>query len=174
MKVRYFTTTRKRKRRGVEVVDGKMVRGGVEPVGEALGRLLEEYFRSPPEEGHIPAAAFGVCPMATASISTSMGYHNYVDVGIPLPPRSDPPSPTLETLHRVERILRKAAKKGEPPLSYAEIERRLPVKKIRRDTVKKCVNELARFRLVAIGSKGVMWVYTESDQAWNTPTKALR
>lgn len=83
------------------------------------------------------------------------------------------PSPTLDTIHRIELVLRKAAEKGEGPLSYAEIERRLPVKKARRETTKTAVAELKRLGLVATGSKGVMWVVVESDELWNRPTVPL-
>ncbi len=92
---------------------------------------------------------------------------------IAAPPDYDGPTPNLETLHRVERVLRAAATSGEPPLSLAEIERRLPVKKIRRSTVKACVKELARFHLVAHGSKGVMWVLAGSDDVWGRPRERL-
>lgn len=84
------------------------------------------------------------------------------------------PSPTLTTLHRVERVLRTAARRGEPPLSYAEIERRLPVKKVRRETLKAVLQELRRFHLVAEGSKGVMWVLTTDDRVWSRPRRPLR
>ncbi|MBI2077412.1 MAG: hypothetical protein HYT80_03440 [Euryarchaeota archaeon] len=83
-------------------------------------------------------------------------------------------SPTLFTLHRVERVLRDAAARGEPPLSHAEIARRLPVKKIRRETVKACVAELARFHMVAEGKAGVMWVFTSSDDVWRRRRVPLR
>lgn len=83
-------------------------------------------------------------------------------------------SPTLATVHRIELVLRKAAEKGEGPLSYAEIERRLPAKKTRRESTKAAVAELKRFHLVAEGKKGVMWVLAESDEAWNKPTVPLR
>lgn len=83
------------------------------------------------------------------------------------------PSPTLTTMHRIERVLRDAARRGEPPLSYAEIERRLPAKKVRRETLKAAVRELGRFHLVAEGSKGVMWVQTTSDTVWRRPREPL-
>ncbi|MGQ0536322.1 MAG: hypothetical protein ACT4PT_09640 [Methanobacteriota archaeon] len=83
------------------------------------------------------------------------------------------PSPTLATVHRIEKVLRQAARRGEGPLSYAEIERRLPVKKIRRETLKAALRELARFHLVAQASKGVMWVQATSDAVWDRPRKPL-
>lgn len=92
-----------------------------------------------------------------------MGHPKYVVMQIAAPASDAAHSPTLTTLHRVEEVLRKAAAAREPPLRYAEIARRLPVKKIRPQTVKACVAELQRFHLVAEGSKGVMWVMTSSD-----------
>lgn len=83
------------------------------------------------------------------------------------PKISKVPGPTLATVHRVELILRKAAEKGEPPLSLAEIERRLPAKKTRRETTKAAVAELSRLSLVARGPKGVMWVVATSDAIWS-------
>jgi hypothetical protein len=88
------------------------------------------------------------------------------------PKPSKGPSPTLTTVHRIENILRDAAAKGEAPLSYAEIARRLPAAKTRPDTVKAAVRELQRFGLVAEGSKGVMWVLA-SDELWNRPSVPL-
>ena len=102
-----------------------------------------------------------------------MGHHKYVVVLIQEPETNLVHSPTLETLHRVERVLRDAVAKGEGPLSYAEIARRLPVKKIRRETVKACVAELARFHTVAEGKTGVMWVLTSSDDVWRKPRVPL-
>ncbi len=103
-----------------------------------------------------------------------MGRHKYVDVQIQEPAGDLAHSPTLDTLHRVERVLRLAAANGEPPLSLAEIARRLPVKKIRRETVKACVAELARFHTVAEGKAGVMWVLTTDDEVWAKPRVALK
>lgn len=102
-----------------------------------------------------------------------MWYHTYVDMLVEEPTDHPGPSPTLETLHRVERVLRQAAQAGDGPLSYAEIERRLPVKRIRRSTLKAALAELPRFHLVAEGSKGVMWVATETDAVWDRPRDRL-
>lgn len=89
------------------------------------------------------------------------------------PSSTDGHSPTLQTVHRIERVLREAAREGEGPLSYAEIERRLPVKSIRRSTLKTAIHELKRFHLVTEGSKGVMWVATESDDVWDRDREPL-
>jgi hypothetical protein len=67
-------------------------------------------------------------------------------------------NPTLETVHAVERVLRDAYEGREAPLSYAEIERRLPAKRVRFESIQTAVMELARHRLVAVGSDGVSWI----------------
>lgn len=74
------------------------------------------------------------------------------------PPTVRKANPTLGTLHAVERILRDAYKAREPPLSYAEIERRMPAKRVRFEVIQASVLELARHRLVTVGSDGVLWV----------------
>lgn len=88
------------------------------------------------------------------------------------PPRILKANPTLRTLHDVERILRAAAKKREPPLSYAEIGRRMPAKSVRFDVVKQAVLELARYDLVAVGSDGVHWAVVP-DWVWQRPSEPL-
>ena len=67
-------------------------------------------------------------------------------------------NPTLETVHAVERVLRDAFDAREPPLSYAEIERRLPAKRVRFESIQAAVLELARHRLAVVGSDGVSWI----------------
>ncbi|HLF16601.1 MAG TPA: hypothetical protein VI796_04120 [Candidatus Thermoplasmatota archaeon] len=74
------------------------------------------------------------------------------------PPLQMKANPTLETVHAVEKILRDAHGKREPALSYAEIERRMPAKRVRFEAIQASVMELARHRLVTVGSDGVMWV----------------
>lgn len=74
------------------------------------------------------------------------------------PPLQMKANPTLETVHAVERVLREAAENREAPLSYAEIERRLPARRVRFEAIQTSVMELARHRLVTVGSDGAMWV----------------
>jgi hypothetical protein len=74
------------------------------------------------------------------------------------PPKVRKANPTLGTLHAVERILRDAHARREGPLSYAEIERRMPARRVRFEVIQASVLELARHRLVTVGSDGVMWV----------------
>lgn len=102
-----------------------------------------------------------------------MGCHKHVAMQLQRPKPTAGPSPTLTTVHRIENILRDAAAEGEPPLSYAEIARRLPAAKTRPETVKTAVAELKRFGLVAEGSKGVMWVLV-SAEIYNRPRVPLK
>ncbi len=78
------------------------------------------------------------------------------------------PSPRLETLHEVERIIRKAAADEEDPLSLAEIKRRMDAKSVRHSTVRACVEELKRLHLVTEDPKrGVMWTLHEDPKFWS-------
>lgn len=73
------------------------------------------------------------------------------------------PIPRLDTLHRIETILREAARAGEPPLPLAEIKRRMPTKSIRHTTVRACVNELIRLGLIEeTPGAGAMWAHPTS------------
>ena len=77
------------------------------------------------------------------------------------------PAPRLDTVHRVEAILRAAAARDEGPLPLAEIKRRLPSKSVRHSTVRTCVDELARLGLVtADPAAGVMWTLHEDPAFW--------
>jgi len=84
------------------------------------------------------------------------------------PPRELPgPSPTLRTLHQVERIFRAAHANDEGPLTLAEIKRRLPAKTVRHATIRACVEELKRLYLVTEDPKrGVMWTLYENPAFW--------
>lgn len=94
-------------------------------------------------------------------------------MSIPLPPRHVAPVPRLDTLHEIEAILRAARSRGEGPLSFAEIKRRMSARSVRHATVRAVIEELKRFHLVAEGSKGVMWVLHEDPNFWNRPVRPL-
>lgn len=81
---------------------------------------------------------------------------------IELPPRRTKGNPTLQTVHAVERILREAYANREPALSCTEIANRMASRRVRLDSVKASVLELARNRHVTIGSDGVMWVVPDA------------
>lgn len=89
-------------------------------------------------------------------------------MGTIAPPRSnDGPSPTLDTLHEVEHILRAAQAQDEGPLSLAEIERRMDAKSVRHATLRGCIDELKRFQLVTEDpQEGVMWTLHEDPSFW--------
>lgn len=89
------------------------------------------------------------------------------------PPKHLKANPTLRTMHEVETILRRAAEKREAPLSYAEIGRRMSAKAVRFDVVKEAVHELARLKLVAVGSDGAFWVVVP-ESVWKRPSVPLR
>lgn len=78
------------------------------------------------------------------------------------PPQQLKANPTLETVHAVERVLRDAHQAKQGPLSYAEIERRLPAKRVRFETIQAAVLELARHRLVVVGSDGISWIVQDA------------
>jgi hypothetical protein len=78
------------------------------------------------------------------------------------PPLRMKANPTLETVHAVERVLRAAHEAREAPLSYAEIERRLPAKRVRFESIQTAVMELARHRLVVVGSDGIAWIVQDA------------
>lgn len=83
------------------------------------------------------------------------------------PPPIDGPAPRLDTIDRVESILRAAHASDEGPLSFAEIKRRMGAKSIRHTTIKTAVAHLARFGLVSVDPRsGVMWTLHEDPAFW--------
>jgi len=88
------------------------------------------------------------------------------------PPRPLRANPRLSTLHEVEGIIRKAAEKEGVPLSLAEIARRMRAKRTRPQVVRAAVAELARHKLVAVGSKGAFWI-AASREVWDRSTETL-
>ncbi len=86
---------------------------------------------------------------------------------ISVPKHIDGPAPVLTTLHEIELILREAAGKDEGPLSLAEIKRRMQARSIRHFTVRTCIDELKRLRLVTEDvNRGVMWTLHEDPKFW--------
>lgn len=88
---------------------------------------------------------------------------------IQAPPLNLKANPTLGTLYAVERILRDAYEAREAPLSYAELERRMPAKRVRFEVLRACVMELARHSLVAVGSDGIMWIVQDKRARKSRP-----
>ena len=85
-------------------------------------------------------------------------------IGIPPPPDDvRGPIPRLDTLWKVERIIRDANDEGEGPLTLREIARRLEEKGVGPATVRVCVDELARRGLVTATARGVAWTYVSPE-----------
>src|SRR5687768_1267166 len=90
------------------------------------------------------------------------------------PAKEAVPSPRLATVHAIARILKEAADHDEPPLSLAEVGRRLPAKRVRHETVRASVDELKLLGFLTEGSKGVMWTLASRDEVWRKPRVQLR
>ena len=86
---------------------------------------------------------------------------------IQLPKEWRGPSPSLRTLHQVERILRAAEERDEGPLLLDEIRKRIKGNRVRSSSIRACVDELKRLHLVAEDVKrGVMWVFHDELSSW--------
>ena len=79
--------------------------------------------------------------------------------------------PTLATLVEVGQILEAA--KHEPPLSLAEIGRRMEAKRVRHSTLRASVDFLARLGFVTRGSKGVLWTHARDARFWDAARKGV-
>lgn len=92
----------------------------------------------------------------------------YKDVAMTLmeypPDREAQPSPTLRTVHAVARVLKEAHRADDGPISFAEIGRRLPAKRVRHATVRACIDELDRLGFVTEGPEGVEWTLAPEDR----------
>ncbi len=86
-----------------------------------------------------------------------------------LPESVEGNGPTLATLVEVGQILEAA--KREPPLSLAEIGRRMEAKRVRHSTLRASVDFLARLGFVTVGSKGVLWTHTRDARFWDAARK---
>ncbi len=80
---------------------------------------------------------------------------------VSFPPPRDRRGPTLETLHMVETILRKA----DEPLSLNRIKTLLPRKVVHR-TLRDAIEHYKRLGCVTEGSKGVMWTLNIEPEFW--------
>jgi len=72
--------------------------------------------------------------------------------------------PTLSTLIEVGQVLEQARR--EPPLSLAEIGRRMRAKRVRHSTLRASVDFMERLGLVTIGRQGVQWTHTRDARFW--------
>ncbi|MHB8604472.1 MAG: hypothetical protein ACYDCK_04385 [Thermoplasmatota archaeon] len=83
------------------------------------------------------------------------------------------PVPNLKAYWRVEAIVREANARGEDPISFEEIKRRMDAKSVRHSTVRACVAEMERQGNVVVAPDGVLWcpmsveaVRYESKRKW--------
>lgn len=91
------------------------------------------------------------------------------------PPPIVGPAPRLDTLDKVEVILRAASAADDGPLSFAEIKRRMGAKSIRHSTIRTCVAHLERFGLVTVDPvAGVMWTLHEDAAFWSPKRKTRK
>lgn len=77
-------------------------------------------------------------------------------------------SPTLNTVLMVEEILKNV---GEP-IMVAELKRRLP-KKIMHQTLIKILDYLQYSGKIIMGTKGILWIYTERKELKELINKGL-
>jgi hypothetical protein len=89
-----------------------------------------------------------------------------------LPDSVEGRGPSMATLVEIARILEAARR--EPPLSLAEVARRMPAKRVRHSTVRACVDFLENLGYVTAGSKGVQWTLVRDEKLWNTVRRGVR
>ena len=77
--------------------------------------------------------------------------------------------PRMATLVEVGSVIEAA--QGEPPLSLAEIERRMQAKRVRHETLRASVDFLARLGFVTVGGKGVQWTLATDERFWRAAKK---
>jgi predicted anti-sigma-YlaC factor YlaD len=78
--------------------------------------------------------------------------------------------PRMATVVEIGHILEAA--QSEPPLSLAEIERRMKAKRVRHETLRASVDFLARLGLITVGRQGAQWTHTDDEQFWKAARKA--
>lgn len=91
-------------------------------------------------------------------------HHQYVRVLMELPRSVQKNGPTMAQIVEIGRILEAAAE--EPPLSLAEIGRRMSAKRVRHSTVRACVDFLSRIGVVTTGSSGAQWTHEPGERFW--------
>lgn len=75
------------------------------------------------------------------------------------------PVPNLRAYWRVEAIVRAANARGEDPITFEEIKRRMGVKSVRHSTVRACVAEMERQGNAVATPDGVLWCPLSLDAA---------
>lgn len=83
------------------------------------------------------------------------------------------PVPNMKAYWRVEAIVRDANARGEDPISFEDIKRRLSAKSVRHSTIRACVSEMERQGNAVVVDAGVLWcpmsveaVLYESKHKW--------
>lgn len=79
--------------------------------------------------------------------------------------------PTMSTIVEISRILQSA--ESEPPLSLAEIGRRMTAKRVRHSTIRATVDFLAQMGFITLGSKGAQWTYTRDERFWEAAREGV-
>lgn len=77
--------------------------------------------------------------------------------------------PRMATIVEIGRIL-EAAQDG-PPLTLAEIERRMPAKRVRHATLRASVDFLHKLGFVTVGSLGAQWTHRGDEKFWSAAKK---
>lgn len=67
------------------------------------------------------------------------------------------PVPNLKAYWKVESIVRAANARGEDPITFEEIKRRMGAKSVRHSTVRACVSEMERQGNAVVTPDGVLW-----------------
>lgn len=90
---------------------------------------------------------------------------------VELPASVEGRGPTMSTIVEISGILEAA--KSEPPLSLAEVGRRMEAKRVRHSTLRATVDFLAQMGFVTLGSKGVQWTYTRDERFWKAAKEGV-
>ncbi len=78
----------------------------------------------------------------------------------------------MATVVEIGQILEEA--RGEPPLSLAEIGRRMEAKRVRHSTLRATVDFLAQMGFVTLGSQGAQWTHTRDERFWKAARVGVR
>lgn len=89
-----------------------------------------------------------------------------------LPASVEGNGPTMATLVEVGQILEAA--RGEPPLSLAEIGRRMTAKQVRHGAIRASVDFLAQLGFVTADRNGVLWTYVTDPRTWKSVGRGRR
>lgn len=77
----------------------------------------------------------------------------------------------MATIVEIGQILEAARR--EPPLSLAEIGRRMEAKRVRHATLRATVDFLAQMGFATLGSQGVQWTHTGDERFWGAAREGM-